>query len=135
MIKSNSPKQSMRLTISRKKKQVNLPRLLKTAQTIFNKWIRERDKDKGCISCGHEVTEAGHYLSQGHNSELRFNELNVNGQCTRCNCFMHGNLIHYRVGLIHKYGEQKVLLLESRARKVKKWSRTELEIIIQTYKF
>jgi len=116
------------------KKITPLPKLIKKAQTVFNAWIRERDKDKGCISCGSQVTEAGHYLSAGHNTGLRFNEVNVNGQCTRCNCFMHGNLIKYRQGLVKKYGEQRVLMLENCGHTVKRWSRFELEAIIQTYK-
>jgi hypothetical protein len=109
------------------KKQISLPNLLKKTQTVFNKFIRERDKDNGCISCGGPITDAGHYLSQGHHSALRFNEVNVNGQCRKCNCFLHGNLIKYRSGLIKKYGENKVLWLESLPRSVKKWSRVELE--------
>jgi hypothetical protein len=117
-----------------KKKEVTLPKLLKKAQIVFNKWVRMRDKDKGCISCGSEVTEAGHYYSQGHHSNLRFNEMNTNGQCTRCNCFLHGNLIHYRTGLIKRYGEDKLHLLESAARRHKKWSRVELMAIIEMYK-
>lgn len=119
--------------VIKKKKLVSLPKLLKKTQIIFNRWIRNRDRDKGCISCGAEVTEAGHYLSQGHNSALRFNEFNTNGQCTRCNCFLHGHLIAYRQGLIKRYGEEKVLMLENNGSKVKKWSRFELEAIILMY--
>jgi hypothetical protein len=113
---------------------MTLPQLLKKAQTVFNKWIRNRDKNKGCISCGTQITEAGHYYSQGHHSALRFNEVNTNGQCTRCNCFLHGNLIKYREGLLKRYGQTKLDLLDSAARnRVKKWSRVELETIIKTY--
>lgn len=116
------------------KKIISLPRLLAKAQIVFNAWIRNRDKDKGCISCGSQVTEAGHYLSQGHHSAMRFNEVNTNGQCTRCNRFLHGNLIHYRQGLVKRYGQQKLDLLDSAARtRVKKWSRIELEQIILQY--
>jgi len=112
-----------------------LPKLLKKAQEAFNAFIRERDKDKGCISCDGPVQEAGHYFSQGHHSALRYNEVNTNGQCTRCNKWLHGNLINYRSGLIARYGEAKVLLLESSSKnKVKKWSRVELEAIIKLYK-
>ena len=114
-------------------KQKSLPQLLKKAQEVFNKWIRIRDKDKGCISCGAQVDHAGHYYSQGHHSALRYNEVNTNGQCLRCNNFLHGNLINYRIGLIKRYGEQKVMLLEISANKVKKWSRCELLAIIQMY--
>lgn len=118
------------------KKIQTLPRLLKKTQEVFNKYIRLRDRDKGCISCGAEVTEAGHYFSQGHHSALRFNETNTNGQCTRCNCFLSGNLINYRMGLVKRYGEQKVLLLEhvGKTSGVRKWSRVELEALIQHYK-
>jgi len=107
--------------------------MIKKAQIVFNKFIRERDKDKGCISCGSQVTQAGHFYSQGHHSALRFNEINVNGQCIRCNCFLHGNLLNYRSGLIKRYGEQKVILLEVGKNKVKKWSRLELQEIIKMY--
>ena len=116
-----------------KKKELSLPKLTAKAQTTFNSWIRLRDKDKGCISCGGEVHHAGHYLSAGHHGHLRFNEMNVNGQCLRCNNFLHGNLINYRIGLVKRYGEQKVQYLESCAHGVKKWSKTELQAIIETY--
>lgn len=114
-------------------KTKTLPQLLKKAQEVFNRFIRERDKDFGCISCGAGVDHAGHYLSQGHHSALRFNEVNTNGQCLRCNNFLHGNLIKYRQGLVKKVGEQKVLLLENNKNTIKKWSRTELLAIIQLY--
>ena len=118
------------------KKIIPLPKLIAKAQTVFNRFIRHRDHKEGCISCGAEVTEAGHYYSQGHHSALRFNEMNTNGQCVRCNRFLHGNLINYRKGLVKRYGEEKVLMLENSAdlRKSRKWSRFELEEIIKLYK-
>lgn len=117
------------------KKLISIPKLTAKAQDVFNRWVRNRDKDRGCISCGRPVTEAGHYLSRGHYSALRFNEINTNGQCTRCNCFLSGNLIHYRQGLVKRYGENKVLMLENSVaiRTVKKYSRFELEAIIKMY--
>jgi len=119
-----------------KTKSVSIPKLTKKAQTVFNKWIRNRDQNNGCISCGAQITEAGHYLSAGHYSALRFNEMNTNGQCVRCNRFLSGNLIHYRQGLVKKYGENNVLMLENSVavRSVKKYSRLELEFIITNYK-
>jgi len=118
------------------KKLTPLPKLLAKAQKIFNAYIRERDKDLGCISCGGEVNQAGHYFSQGHHSILRFDEMNVNGQCVRCNMFLSGNLIKYRMGLIERYREDAVQDLEliGLQNKSKKWTRAELEDIINTYK-
>lgn len=81
------------------------------------------------------MDHAGHYFSAGHYSELRFSEMNCNGQCLRCNYFLSGNQIGYRIGLIKKYGEGNVKLLENSAqlRKVKKWTIFELELIIKEY--
>ncbi len=113
-----------------------LPKLLKKAQTIFNAFIRDRDKNAGCISCNGSVDHAGHYFNQGHYSALRFDEHNVNGQCVKCNMYLSGNLIWYRHGLVNKYGASIVEELERRADSVrlKKWSRDELDYIIQKYK-
>jgi hypothetical protein len=116
-------------------KVIPLPKLLKKAQIVFNRFIRERDKNAGCISCGSQVTEAGHYYSQGHHSALRFNEINTNGQCSRCNRWLSGNLIHYRNGLLSRYTKQELDLLDSVGTRspVKKWSKFELEEIIKKY--
>lgn len=117
------------------KKELSLPKLLAKAQLVFNRFIRLRDQWKGCISCGGKVEQAGHFFSQGHHSALRFSEMNVAGQCVRCNCFLHGNLINFRQGLIKRYGEVNVDKLELAAKlnRVRKWSRFELEHIIKMY--
>ena len=108
--------------------------LLKKCQMAFNKFIRLRDAENGCISCGGKVSQAGHYLSQGHHSALRFDENNTNGQCVRCNLFLSGNLINYRKGLVKKIGEDAVNRLESVERKSHKWERTDLIFKIEHYK-
>lgn len=120
---------------SKKVTLVPLPKLKKKAQDVFNKWVRNRDREERCISCNGQVEQAGHYFSSGHYSSLTFSEINVNGQCVRCNCFLHGNLIHYRMGLINKYGERIVRQLEQDSEvRTYKYTRTELEEIIEKYK-
>jgi len=127
---------------SPKKKLTPIPKLLKKAQDKYNAHIRERDKNFGCISCGAEVQQAGHYHSQGQHSGLRFGlpdslaYYNTNGQCIRCNMFLSGNLIRYRYGLVARYGEEFVKELEEYAldNPLKKWTRSELEEIINYYK-
>jgi hypothetical protein len=123
------------LLMKTKTKLIPLPKLKKKAQDIFNKWIRNRDKEERCISCGGTVEQAGHYCSSGHFSALTFDEMNVNGQDIRCNMFLNGNLIYYRQGLVRKYGVDAVNELEKKAEvRTYKWSRTELEEIITKYK-
>lgn len=89
---------------------------LKDAQVVFNKYIRLRDQNDGCISCGSKSAfayHAGHYRSIGSAGHLRFNELNCHRQCSACNTHLSGNLIRYRLGLIRKIGIHAVEALES----------------------
>jgi hypothetical protein len=90
--------------------------LAKEAQAAFNKYVRLRDKDLPCISCGRHHQgqyHAGHYRSVGSAPHLRFNLWNNNRQCAPCNTHLSGNLINYRMNLIKKIGEDKVDWLES----------------------
>ena len=122
------------------KKLESIPSLTKKAQTIFNKYIRNRDSSNGyfvCISCGgeHPVSKmnAGHYVPVKNSSLLRFNEFNTNGECITCNLFDQFHLIGYRKRLIDKIGSNAVDWIESQGRISKKWTREELQDIIKTY--
>ena len=88
---------------------------LKKTQQIFNKYIRLCDDKQPCISCGRFHSgqyHAGHYLTVGANPELRFDPENCHKQCSACNNHLSGNLVNYRVSLIHKIGIEKVESLE-----------------------
>lgn len=120
---------------------ITIPKLTAKAQKVFNAYIRQRDSQDGyftCISCGQTKTtdlmDAGHYVPVKGSSALRFDEYNVNGECKSCNGFDQFHLIGYRRNLIDKVGERKVMELEMQHRLIKKWSRTELNEIIEKYK-
>ena len=91
------------------------------AQTAFNAWVRFRDRDKGCISCGAMpqnklggTMDAGHYRSRGSTpNNLRMHSWNVHAQCTRCNSQLSGNIVEYRKRLIERIGLEKFEWLES----------------------
>lgn len=119
--------------------------LEKTARTYFQKWIRERDKDLPCISCGKTdkdfigpyVWDAGHFFSADKYSGLIFEETNVHKQCKQCNgTTMYGNLAEYRKGLAARYGDDYVIELESisDANRGYTYSRGELIDIANKYK-
>lgn len=119
------------------KKIISLNGLRDKAQSEFNLFIRNRDQDKGCISCQYgKVEQAGHFYSAGQYTALRFNEDNVHGQCLQDNYFKHGNLLVYRERLIGRIGIERFKLLErsSLINRVHKWSRVELEIIYKMYR-
>lgn len=110
---------------------------LKEAQKAFNEFIRLRDKDLPCISCGryHEGQyHAGHYRSVGAYPELRFNEDNVHKQCSVCNNHKSGNAIEYRINLIRKIGLEKVEFLERHDHQPLKLSIDEIKELIRVYK-
>jgi 5-methylcytosine-specific restriction endonuclease McrA len=118
-----------------------IPKLTAKAQKVFNAYIRKRDSQDGyftCISCGRTLTtdqmDAGHFAPVKGGSALRFDEYNVNGECKKCNGFDEFHLIGYRRGIIEKYGEGVLIHLEQNARLLKKWTRTELNEIIDKYK-
>lgn len=120
----------------------SIPELKAEAQTIFNEFIRERDKDFSCICCdkwnkSEALTggtwDAGHYRSRGSADHLRFNENNVHKQLKNCNRYASGNVVEYRLGLIKRIGLPFVEELES-DQKIVKWTREQLMEIKLTYR-
>ena len=110
--------------------------VVKAAQIVFNKYIRERDKAQPCISCGSQPKKenAGHFFNANNHWNVRFDEDNVHLQCERCNSFLSGNLIEYRANLITKIGQERFNQLESKARVTRKFTKDELKELIKKYK-
>ncbi len=90
---------------------------IREVQTLVNRWIRMRDAGLGCISCGthNGKMNAGHFLSTGARPDLRFDVMNINTQCERCNSYLSGNQAAYRIALIAKIGLAEVDRLEGPA--------------------
>ncbi|HCD1086027.1 TPA: recombination protein NinG [Proteus mirabilis] len=108
----------------------------KQAQTAFNAFIRERDKDEPCISCGrfHEGQyHAGHYRTTGANPELRFDEDNCHKQCAPCNNHLSGNIENYTPRLIEKIGQERFERLMG-SHELPKWKRDDYERIRDHYR-
>ena len=104
--------------------------LIKATQIIFNKYIRLRDKGQVCISCQKKLKEgnvdAGHMWSAGGHSNLRFNEFNVNAQCSRpCNKDKAGDINNYRLGFVERYGIEKLNKIDSLAKIERKFTKEE----------
>ncbi len=110
--------------------------LVKAAQLVFNKYIRERDKDELCISCKQKPKKvnAGHFWNANNHWNVRFDEDNVHVQCERCNSYLSGNLLEYRTNLLIKIGAERFNQLEARARVTRKFTKDELKELIKKYK-
>lgn len=89
----------------------------KEAQAAFNEYVRMRDFNKPCVSCGQSPYQgqrhASHYRSRGAASHLAFNLYNVHASCAQCNSSKSGNIIPYRVELIRRIGQERVEALEN----------------------
>lgn len=129
-------------TRRRKEAIKTIPVLIKEAQVAFNAYIRARDAHQPCISCGaappdlsglHAGRDAGHYRSVGSASHLRFHEDNVHAQCVHCNQWGAGRAVDYRIGLIARIGEARVVALETN-NTVRKWQPDELRAIRDEYR-
>ena len=121
----------------RKEKLKSRSDWLKDLQRVFNEFIRLRDADLPCISCGryHQGQwHAGHYRSVGACSELRFNEDNTHKQCSACNNHLSGNILEYRLGLIEKIGLERVEFLERKDHPPLKLSVEEIKELIKVYR-
>jgi hypothetical protein len=122
-----------------KRKAKSLPALKKSLQEVFNKFIRMRDFNKPCISCGGSgILQAGHFYSVRMYDGLRFNEDNVHGECCKCNGFDDMHLVNYSRNLLERIGPERFNDLSVRAVNYKmegyKWTRDELNGLIQRYK-
>ena len=88
---------------------------MREVQAAFNEWVRLRDVDLPCVSCGrhHEGQyHSGHYRTVGGNPELRFEPLNAWKQCAPCNNHKSGDIVNYRIELVKRIGVEKVDWLE-----------------------
>ncbi|HAH9785240.1 TPA: recombination protein NinG [Escherichia coli] len=104
-------------------------------QRVVNDYIRERDHDLPCISCGTFDTvqwDAGHYRTTAAAPQLRFDERNIHKQCVVCNQHKSGNLVPYRVELINRIGQEAVDEIESNHNR-HRWTIEECKAIKAEY--
>jgi hypothetical protein len=110
---------------------------LKLAQVEFNAYIRLRDHDRPCISCGRHHNgkwNAGHYRSVGAQGSMRFNELNCHKQCEPCNSHLSGAIAEYRIGLVKRIGIELVEWLEKDHPRQRSWTVEEIKALRHYYK-
>lgn len=117
--------------MKRRQKRSKRDILKDKAWVAFSKFIRQRDKK--CVTCPTGKAEnAGHFW----HAVLDFDEMNINGQCVRCNKWLSGNLAVYATYLIEKHGIEKFEGLKIRhyqAMKGQKLSELDYKKIINHY--
>lgn len=121
----------------RKHKLKSKTDFVREAQTAFNAFIRCRDKDLSCVSCGRHHQgqyHAGHYRTTAAQPALRFNELNCHKQCMPCNTHKSGNITEYRIELTRRIGVSLVEWLETDHKQPRSWTTEELQAVKQYYR-
>lgn len=120
----------------RRKRLPSLAKLTRKLDHVFSARIRGRDAPSGmgrCISCDDWAKlQAGHFIKRQHRA-TRWNEFNVHGQCARCNHFLHGNDGAYCMALVRWYGKSKVEELLALKHKTVKYTRADLEAMIERF--
>jgi Bacteriophage Lambda NinG protein len=112
-----------------------LQHFLKAAEKAVNTWIRHRDRELPCISCDtYDALEwhAGHFISVGASSSLRYDESNIAKQCQQCNWFGAGKATEFEKRLRCRIGDAEVERLKNAPRS-KDWTRDELKTIKALY--
>ena len=121
-----------------KNKKKTVKQLKRKADKIFSKWIRDRDKFKGCITCGKKLPpkkmHAGHWMGRGAGA-VRYDTKNVNSQCPACNVWGGGEVTEtYRRKLNRLYGKKEVEKLYIASKQSHRFTKEELEGIIEKYR-
>ena len=108
----------------------------KDTQQAFNEWVRLRDADLPCVSCGRHHDgqyHAGHYRTVAANPAIRFEPLNVHKQCAPCNNHKSGDIVNYRIELVKRIGAEAVEWLEG-PHEPKKYTVEQLKAITAEYR-
>lgn len=109
---------------------------LKEAQVAFNAWVRERDRDLPCVSCGRHHQgqyHCGHYRTVAGSPALRYEPLNCAKQCAPCNNHKSGDIVNYRIELVKRIGAGKVAWLEG-PHEPKRYTIEDLKAITADYR-
>lgn len=118
-----------------------ISKLKKKLDVLFSQYIRRRNADHlgrvKCFTCGVEKhwkeQQAGHFQSRSHHS-TRWDEVNVQVQCVKCNMFRQGEQYKFGLYLDQRFGDGTAEELENRAKTIVKLNRVDYEEAIERYK-
>ena len=130
--KKKVEKEKKKSNIEFKLKNKSIRKLILEARIPFQKYIRLRDINNACISCGStesKIWDAGHFKKAELYTGLIFDERNVRKQCRKCNTYLNGNEGEYRKQLIEMFGQKWVDILDEDANKLRTYKFTREELI------
>jgi len=118
-------------------------KVVKKLDAVFSEYIRLRNADNNgnvtCFTCGkveywkRKGMQAGHFQSRKHYA-TRWDEINVQVQCSGCNVFKYGEQYKFALNLDKQFGDGTAEELFIKAKEIVKFSTKELETLITYYK-
>lgn len=122
-----------------KRKKLSRSKIVKKLDSIFSKYIRQRNAINGvaeCFTCGKKddwkKLQCGHFQSRRFYA-TRWDETNCQVQCAGCNVFRYGEQFKFSVNLDNRFGNGTSARLETKAKEILKISTPELEDMIKKY--
>jgi len=113
--------------------------LIKKLDKVFSQYIRRRfavNEIAKCVTCGKQAhwkeLQAGHFMSRKHYS-TRYDETNVQVQCSGCNVFRYGEQYKFGRYLEEAYGEGTAEDLQNKSRQITKFSDIRIKEMIEYY--
>jgi hypothetical protein len=128
-------------TKARRRALETIPELKKEAQRWFNKFVRLRDREKGCYVCLRPFPvgriggdfDAGHVRSTGSADHLRYTEDNCFGECKQCNSSWGAKQHEKEAGAVRRIGVERWEAVRN-DNATKHWTRDGLRELIAHYK-
>jgi hypothetical protein len=122
------------------KKPKTIVQLKKILDAVFSEYIRLRAAKVGgdvtCFTCGDteyfRKMQCGHFQSRRY-LKTRWDEQNCQVQCPKCNIFNQGEQYIFGTSLDLLYGKGTAIGLYTKSRELKRFSRDELEKLIEHY--
>ena len=113
--------------------------IVKKLDKVFSQYIRRRfavNEIAKCVTCGKQAhwkeLQAGHFMSRKHYS-TRWDETNVQVQCSGCNVFRYGEQFKFGMYLEDAYGKGTAESLQNKSREIAKFSDIHLKEMIEYY--
>ena len=127
-------------TTNRKKELKTRRKWLDQLQKLVNQYVTKvRDVNQKCCTCDRATLtssfDAGHFLTRGARSDIRFELTNIHKQCVSCNQYNGGRPKEYAEFIVKKYGREHLDWLECQANhkplkeQYPHWSDIEKEIL------
>ncbi len=121
-------------------KKQTVTQLKKKLDKVFSEYIRTRDMDSDgqatCFTCGvkkpWKQMHAGHFQSRSK-LNTRFNPVNVQPQCPRCNLWSQGEQYQFGINLDKRYGKGTSERLRQESEQTRRISAAEYQELIDHF--